>query len=168
LLVLLTLMSAFGFMAGDMLGSPRVVHALSAAGQLPAVFGAVHRRFTTPAVAIAAYATAVVAVAASGSFRQIAVLTVAGTLVLYLICCLGVLRLRSRNIADAGAPFVVPGGPIVPIAAAAIILWLLGTLAIAEMIATLSFVVVAALIYYGRSVFVRRALRRTPPGVSGS
>ena len=167
LLVLLTLMSAFGFMAGDMLGSPRVVHALSTAGQLPAVFGAVHRRFTTPAVAIAAYATAVVAVAASGSFRQIAVLTVAGTLVLYLICCLGVLRLRSRGIADAGAPFVVPGGPLVPIAAAAIILWLLSTLAVREMIATLAFVAAAGLIYYCRSVFGRRGSRQTPSGMTG-
>ena len=61
-------------------------------------------------VAIALYATAVILVAA-GSFRQIAVLAVAGRLVLYMICCLGVLRLRARRIADGEAPFVVPGGP---------------------------------------------------------
>jgi amino acid transporter len=149
-LVILTLLSATGFMAGDMLGSPRVLYALSAAGQLPRVFGAVHRRFATPAVAIAAYATAVIAVAASGSFRQIAVLAVVGTLVLYAICCLGVLRLRAKKIADGEAPFVVPGGPVVPIAAVAIILWLLSTLALREMIATLAFVAVAALIYCAR------------------
>jgi APA family basic amino acid/polyamine antiporter len=156
LFVLLTLVSAFGFMAGDMLGSPRVVHALSVAGQLPRVFGAVHRRFTTPAVAIAAYATVVVIVAASGSFQQIAVLTVAGTLVLYLICCLGVLRLRAKKISEGGAPFIAPGGPVVPIAAAAIILWLLSTLALREMIATLAFVVVAALVYYARHARLAR------------
>ena len=119
--VVLTLVSAFGFMAGDMLGSPRVVHALAHAGQLPALLGAKHRRFATPAVAISCYAAAVIIAAASGSFRQIAVLAVSGTLVLYLICCAGVLVLRARSVSDSGKPFVVPGGPLVPIAAVVII-----------------------------------------------
>jgi hypothetical protein len=79
------------------------------------------------------------------------VLAVAGTLVLYLICCLGVLRLRAKNVGVAGAPFVAPGGPIVPVAAAAIIVWLLSTLAVREMIAIVSFVVVAALCFYVRN-----------------
>jgi basic amino acid/polyamine antiporter, APA family len=151
LLVLLTLVSAGGYIAADMLSSPRIAHALANSGQLPRVLAAVHPRFSTPAVAIALYATSVVLIAASGSFRQLAVLAVAGTLVLYLICCLGVLRLRAKNIATAGSPFVAPGGPIVPIAAAAIILWLLSTLAMREMIATLSFVLIAALIYGARA-----------------
>ena len=149
-LVLLTLVSASGFMAGDMLGSPRVVYALAHAGQLPAILGTEHRRFATPAVAIGVYTTLVVAIAATGSFRQIAVFAVAGALVLYMICCVGVLRLRARKIAEGGAPFVAPGGPWVPIAAAAIILWLLSTLALREMLATLAFVVVAGLAYYAR------------------
>jgi basic amino acid/polyamine antiporter, APA family len=155
LLILLSLMSAFGFMAGDMLGSPRVVHALARAGQLPAILGSEHRRFATPAVAITAYAAAVIIAAASGSFRQIAVLAVSGTLVLYLICCLGVLKLRARKIADTGTPFVVPGGPIVPVAAAVIIVWLLSTLAMREMIATLAFVIVTGLIYGARYALAR-------------
>jgi basic amino acid/polyamine antiporter, APA family len=83
---------------------------------------------------------------------------VAGTLVLYLICCLGVLRLRAKNIAAAGSPFVAPGGPVVPIAASALILWLLSTLALREMIAALSFVVIATLIYYVR--YVKMSSRR--------
>lgn len=156
LFVLLTLVSASGFMAADMLGTPRVVYALAHAGQLPRVLGSVHRRFATPAVAIGCYAAAVIIAAASGSFRQIAVLAVSGTLVLYLICCLGVLRLRAKGITDSPAPFVAPGGPVVPIAAVAIILWLLTTLALREMVATLVFVIVAALLYYGRSLYVRR------------
>jgi len=150
LLVLLTLVSAGGYLAADMFGSPRIAHALAHSGQLPRALGAVHPRFATPAVSIALYAASVISVAASGSFRQIAVLAVAGTLVLYLICCLGVLRLRAKNIAAAGSPFVVPGGRIVPIATAAMILWLLSTLAVREMIATLSFVIIATLIYYAR------------------
>jgi basic amino acid/polyamine antiporter, APA family len=97
LLVALTLISAGGYIAADMFSSPRIAHALAHAGQLPRALGAIHPRFATPAVSIALYAAAVIGVAASGSFRQIAVLAVAGTLVLYLICCLGVLRLRARR-----------------------------------------------------------------------
>ena len=148
LFVLLTLVSVGGYLVADMLSSPRIAYALGQSGQLPRVLGAVHPRFKTPAISIAFYATAVIAVAASGSFRQIAVLGVAGTLILYLICCLGVLRLRAKNVGAAGSPFVAPGGPIVPIAAAAMILWLLSTLAMREMIAISSFMTIAALIYY--------------------
>jgi APA family basic amino acid/polyamine antiporter len=155
-LVLLSLLSAFGFMAGDMLGSPRVVHALSTSGQLPRLLSAVHPRFATPAMAIGFYTVAVVIAASSGSFRQIAVLTVAGTLVLYMICCLGVLRLRAKRIADGEAPFVVPGGPVVPVAAAAIIVWLLSTLAVSEMKATAIFVTVVALIFAARQALAKR------------
>jgi len=149
--VVLTLVSAGGYLAADMFSSPRIAHALACSGQMPRALATVHPRFATPAVSIALYATAVIAVAASGSFRQIAVLAVAGTLVLYMICCLGVLRLRARKIATAGTPFVAPGGPTVPIAATAMILWLLSTLALREMIATLAFVMITALIYYARS-----------------
>jgi basic amino acid/polyamine antiporter, APA family len=150
LFVLLSLVSAGGYLAADMFSSPRIAHALASSGQLPRALGAVHPKFATPAVAIALYAAAVIVIAASGTFRQIAVFAVAGTLVLYLICCLGVLRLRAKKIATAGIPFVAPGGPVVPIAAAVLILWLLSTLAMREMIATASFVAVAAIIYYAR------------------
>ena len=73
LFVLLTLVSVGGYLVADMLSSPRIAYALGQSGRLPRVLGAVHPRFATPAVAIAFYATAVIAVAASGSFRQIAV-----------------------------------------------------------------------------------------------
>ena len=151
LFVTLTLVSAGGYLAADMLGSPRIVHALAVSRQLPHALSAVHIKFRTPAVAIAAYSIAVIAVTVSGSFRQIAVLAVAGTLVLYLICCLGVLQLRARYIATTEAPFVAPGGAVIPIAASLLILWLLGTLAWREMIATFVFIALTATIYYIRS-----------------
>lgn len=149
LLVVLTLLSASGFLAADLLSSPRIGYALAHTGQLPRFVGAVHPRFGTPAVAIVLYATLVVILAASGSFRQIALLSVAGTLVLYLICCLGVLRLRAKGVAEAGAPFVAPGGAVAPLAAAAIIVWLLSTLAWRELAAVAAFVTVAAVVYAG-------------------
>lgn len=155
LLGVLTLLSAGGYLAADMLSSPRIAFALARAGQLPQVVGRIHPRLGTPAVAIGLYSTLVVLVALSGTFQQIAVLAVSGTLVTYLICCLGVLRLRALGVEGDGSPFVAPGGWVAPVAAAAMIVWLFTTLATRELVATLAFVVVV-----GAAYAARQAMRR--------
>jgi amino acid transporter len=70
-----------------------------------------------------------------------------GTLLLYLVCCLGLLRLRKRDIAMAGEPFHAPGGPFVPLAASAIMSWLLTTLEWKELVEAAVFVIVSGAIY---------------------
>lgn len=157
MLLLATSVSVGGYMVADMLSSPRAAFALAEAGQLPRSIARIHPSRHTPYAAICFYAAAVVLVSASGSFRQIAVFSVAGTLLLYLIVCLGVLRLRAKGVMQAGAPFVAPGGPLVPIAAAGIIVWLLSTLAWRELIAGCAFILVTAAIYAAREVRNRAA-----------
>jgi len=147
LLLATTVMSIAGYMSADILGSPRVFAALAERNQLPRVFATVHPRFKTPAVAICLYALMCAAIAWTGSFRQLVIVTTSGTLVLYLICCLGLLRLRAKNVATGGPPFRAPGGALVPIAAAAIILWLLSTLSWAELSAAMSLVAVSGATY---------------------
>jgi amino acid transporter len=147
LLSLTVLISVGGYLVADMLSSPRAVFALAEAGQLPGQLAAIHPRRHTPVAAIAFYATAVVLVSASGSFRQLMLLAVVGTLIVYLIVCLGVLQLRRQGVRLADAPFVVPGGPVVPLAAAGIIVWLLSTLAVRELVAGGVFVAVTAAIF---------------------
>lgn len=151
LLLIATCVSVGGYMVADMLSSPRSAYALAEAGQLPRVIARVHPVRHTPMVAIVLYATAVVLLAATGSFKQIALLAVGGTLAMYLIVCLGVLRLRAKGVAEAGLPFVAPGGALVPVAAAAIIVWLLSTLAWRELAAGGVFVGVTALIFAMRT-----------------
>jgi hypothetical protein len=56
----------------------------------------------------------------SGSLERINIVSTSGTLMLYLMCCLGLLRLRAGNVATAGAPFRAPGGSWVPLAASGI------------------------------------------------
>ena len=147
LLFATTLLSITGFLSADMLGSPRVFAALADRHQMPRVLAAVHARFRTPAVAIVVYALMCAAVAASGSFRQLVIVSTSGTLVLYLICCLGLLRLRARNVANFGAPFRAPGGAVVPLAASAIIVWMLSTLSWTELGAAMGLVVVSGVAY---------------------
>jgi basic amino acid/polyamine antiporter, APA family len=136
LLVATTVLSTAGFLSADMLCSPRNLHALATRRQLPPVLAAVHPRFKTPAVAVTSYAVICALVAWSGSFRQLVIVSTAGTLVLYLICCLGLFRLRARHVAASGTPFRAPGGPFVPLGAVAIILWMLSTLPSNELAAT--------------------------------
>jgi len=143
LLLATTLLSVAGFLSADMLCCPRNLAALSDRGQLPRALAAVHPRFKTPAIAIGVYALMCAAVALSGSFRQLVIVSTSGTLVLYLMCCLGLLRLRARNVATAGPPFRAPGGSLVPLAASAIILWLLSTLAWVELASAIVLVVVS-------------------------
>ncbi len=130
-----------------MLCSPRAVHALAVDGQLPRSLAAVHSRYDTPARAVIAYSALCLLLAVSGSFRQLAILSSSGMLLLYLICCLAVLRLWGRQVSMAGEPFRAPGGPFAPLAASAIIVWMLATLEWKELIAAGGLVLVSGGVY---------------------
>jgi amino acid transporter len=142
--------SMFGYVAGDMLGSPRALFALARDGMLPSALARVHPRFHTPHVAILTYATLVAAVAISSSFTELAIVANVATLTLYLLCVLAAYQLQRRNVRSDGAPFVLPGGIAVPLAAAAAIVWLVSQATIREL--TLEAVVLscAALVYLVR------------------
>jgi amino acid transporter len=162
-LTVATILSASGYLSSDMLCSPRAVYALAHAGQLPGKLAAVHARFGTPAVAILSYCALCLVVALSGSFRQLVIVSSSGTLLLYLICCLGLLRLRSRNIAMAGEPFHAPGGPFVPLTASAIIVWMLTTLEWKELAAAAALVILSGLAY---ALWERKRFNRNSPTTS--
>ena len=117
--------SMFGYVSGDMLGTPRAFFAFGRDGILPRVFARVHPRFHTPDASIGVYAIFVATLAISSSFTQLAVLANVASLSLYLLCVAGSWELQRRDVRTSGAPFSSPGGPIVPIAASAAILWLL-------------------------------------------
>jgi basic amino acid/polyamine antiporter, APA family len=163
LLLVTTALSAAGFLSADMLGSPRNLHALAQHGQLPHFLAAVQPQLKTPVVAIGTYAAACSLLAWSGSFRQLVIVGTSGTLVLYLICCLGVFRLRAREVAAFGSHFRAPGGAFVPLAASAIIVWMLSTLAWTELAAATILVAVS-----GAGYFAHERWRRTPvPAIVG-
>jgi amino acid transporter len=150
------LLSTSGFLVADALCSPRVVYALAAQRQLPAILAGLHREFGTPAAVIWLYCGLSAVLAITGAFRSLAVFTSATTLVIYSICCLGLLALRSRNVEQAGVSFRVPGGPIVPLIATALVGCLLFSLRREDLLATLVPITVSALVY-GVLAMVRRA-----------
>ena len=117
--------SMFGYVSGDMLGSPRSLFAFGRDGMLPRVFARVHPRYRTPDVAIAVYAIVVGCLAISSTFAQLAVLANVASLSMYLLCVVGSWQLQRRDVRAGGLPFSTPGGPIVPALAAGSIIWIL-------------------------------------------
>jgi APA family basic amino acid/polyamine antiporter len=99
-----TALSMLGWIASDILGSPRLLFAFARDGLLPRVLGRVHPRGHTPHVAILCYATIAIALALTGSFAELAVLSTLAISPLYIGGCLAAWVLTRRGVAQAGAP----------------------------------------------------------------
>jgi len=141
------IVSMFGYVSGDMLGSPRAWYAFGRAGVLPAAMTRIHPRYHTPYVAIVVYACIVATLAISSSFTQLAVLANVAALTLYLMCVAASFELQRRDIRADGTPFAVPGGPVIPVTAAAVILWVLSNATRREFAFEAVVLVAASLLY---------------------
>jgi APA family basic amino acid/polyamine antiporter len=150
------LVSMFGYVAGDMLGSPRALFALARDRMLPSALARVHPRFHTPHVAIIVYAAIVAAVAASSTFTELAIVANVAVLTLYLLCVLASHELGRRDVRSDGAPFVLPGGIAIPLAAAVAIVWLVAQATIRELAVEAVVLAGATLVYV-----LRRARRQS-------
>ena len=117
--------SMFGYMCGDMLSSPRSLYAFGRDGFLPRALARVHPSFHTPYVAIVVHALLAAALAISSSFRHLALLSNVSVLALYFLCCAAALRLVSRPAPDGEPAFTLPGARVIPVAAMAVIAWIL-------------------------------------------
>jgi APA family basic amino acid/polyamine antiporter len=117
-----SVVSMTGNNAGQVLNGSRMLFALAEHGQLPAFFGRLHPRFCTPVNAIVFTSVVALALALSGSFVAIAVVSALARLLMYAGSAAATLRLRSPAFADAVLPasFVAPLGPFVPLVAIAV------------------------------------------------
>jgi amino acid transporter len=96
--------SMFGWISGDILGSPRIMFALSRDGLLPAVLGRLNSRHRTPHVAIGLYAAIAIGLALTGTFKELAILSTLAIAPLYIGACAAAWSLARRGIALAGPP----------------------------------------------------------------
>ena len=154
--------SMFGYVSGMMLTAPRALYAFGRDGILPPIFARVHQRYDTPAVAIAAQCAMTFVVAVTSGFATLAILSNIAVLILYLFCCIAAWELRRKNIQAGGTPFRIPGGPVVPFLAVAVIVWILSNATVKEF-SVVGGVLVAASVLF----LLARGKQRIPEVVSG-
>jgi basic amino acid/polyamine antiporter, APA family len=123
-MIVAAVVSMFGYLSANVLSEPRGLFAMSRDGFLPRQLTAVHPKFRTPNFAIGIYGVLVAAVALLGNFEWLTVFANLAALALYFLCAIATLVLRKRDVRMDGQPFVIPGGPTVPIAACLAIAWL--------------------------------------------
>ena len=78
----------------------------------------------TPIIAIIITVGLAIPLALSGSFAQLAAISVVSRFAQYLPTCLSVLILRKKR-PDLKSTFIIPFGPVIPIIAMAVSIWLL-------------------------------------------
>ena len=141
--------SILGTTNNTLLLGPRYLHAMATDGFGPRVFAGVHPRFQTPAAAIVALALVALVLAWSGSFVQLALLSVVARLCTYITTAAAVLVLRKRN---GGAGWWLPGGPAIPLAALALSIALLASATWRNLAAAALALVVGAVVYRFRRI----------------
>jgi len=139
--------STFGYLGGMTLSMPRMLFALARDGFLPRALAAVHPQHRTPQTAIIVQSILTLALAATGTFEQLAILANVSALALYFGCALAAWRLRRRGVGGAGSGIRIPAAGVVPWIACAIILWLLTGVTSLEWLGFVICVGVASLIY---------------------
>lgn len=155
-----TAISMLGSLSGQILSNPRVLFAGARDGLMPKPFAKVHPRFFTPYVAIAFYSALGFLFAVVGGFRQLAVISTASVLILYLGVVLAVVKFRQKaGSTTTEEAFRMPGGLIIPGLATAAILWLLSNLTRTEWAGLAIFIVVLSGIY----AFMKAVKKGWPP-----
>ena len=152
--------SMFGYVSGDVLATPRTLFGFARDGLLPEAVGAVHPRYRTPYVAIVAYAALTGLLAITGSFERLLILANVASLVVYLACALATLELRRRSVRLDAPPLELPGGPLIPLLACCVVLWLFSHAEVRELLGVAAMLGVATVLFLV-------ARRRPPAPVSG-
>ena len=117
--------SSFGYLASDVLNTPRTLFAFGRDGVLPKALAHVHGRFRSPDVAIVLYAAIAFALSLISTFEGLAVMANVAALLLYLMCSAAAWQLVRRDVRTDGPPFRFPGAQIFPFVAVGLIVWML-------------------------------------------
>jgi amino acid transporter len=153
--------SILGTNSNTVLSGPRYLFALAEDGFGPAALAYVHPRWRTPAVAILVQTAIALPLALTGSFVGLAALSAVARLATYFGTALAVpvLRRKLGHEEDSGRGVRLPGGPLIPIAAALLCIGLAVSATVTNLIAGLLALIAGVPIYL---------LRRRPAPAAGA
>ena len=147
--------AAIGALSSAMLvmfmSQPRIFWAMARDGLLPAAFAKVHPRFRTPYVTTIATGIAVAFFAGTTTIAAAGQLVSIGTLLAFVIVCVGVLVLRKTH-PDTPRPFRAPLGALTPILGAGVSLLQMAALPLVTWMRLLAWLAIGLLIYFSYGV----------------
>jgi amino acid transporter len=138
-----------GNVGNTTLMGPRYLFALAEDGFGPRALASVHSRWRTPYVAIIVQSTVALVLALSGSFVQLAMLSIVARLATYMGTAAAVPVLR-RKFARTESTVRLPGGPLIPIAALALCIVFLLSATVWNLVAGAIALVVGLVLYATR------------------
>jgi amino acid transporter len=145
-----TIISTGGLCIGSSFITPHSALALAQKKMLPA-FMAKENQHGAPHWCIIITTVISILVAYTGSFTFLASLSVVARFSQYIPTCLAVLVFR-KTMPDAPRSFKVPGGPVIPLAAVLVSLWLLSNASGFQLLVGLGAALIAVPFYY----FIRK------------
>lgn len=143
--------SMFGNLSSEILSMPRMLYRAAKDNVIPVNLASrVHKKYATPYLAIIMYVGLCFLFASLGGFKQLAILSSASILLIYLGVAIAVIKLRSKKEASVKnlKSFKIPGGLLVPIAAIVVILFFLSNLSRNELISIVTFIVFLSVFYF--------------------
>jgi basic amino acid/polyamine antiporter, APA family len=149
LLTVGAMISIFGNISNTMLIGPRYLFALARDGFGPRALARVHATYHTPAWAIITQGGMSLALALSGTFVQLAMLSVVARLATYMGTAAAVPVLR-RRLGRQTRGFRLPGGAVIPVAALVLTLAFLASARWYNLVAGAAAMLVGVVIYYSR------------------
>lgn len=149
LLLITACISMAGFLLGNLLGTSRLVFALGRDGYLPRAFGRVTATHRVPLLALIAHASLAWVLALGGTFDTLALISGGAICLMYGLVSLAAWRAQRVNLRERGEPFVLPGGPVIPLIAFAAMLAIVTTLTSREWMAIGVALAALMLIYAG-------------------
>lgn len=141
--------SMFGTLSSEIFGMPRVLFSAAKDKIIPIeILSSVHKKYVTPYVAIIVYSAFGFLFASFGGFKQLAIISSAAILIIYLGVALAVIKLRRKEgTLSKRETFRIPGGYTVPMLSVVIILLFLSNLTKNEMITSAVLIGVLSIIY---------------------
>jgi basic amino acid/polyamine antiporter, APA family len=151
------LFGLFSTMLVTLLGQTRIFFTMSRDGLLPPVFAAVHPRFRTPYLSTIVTGSIIAIVAGMTPIEVLGQLVSIGTLLAFVLVCLGVIMMR-RQAPELARPFRTPWVPFVPVAGALLCFAQMAGLPFATWMRLIIWLVVGLTIYftYGRQQETRQ------------
>lgn len=149
--------SMFGNISGMILNMPRVLFAAARDKVLlPHSLANIHPKFSTPHISIIVYAVIGFIFSVTGEFKQLAILSSASYLLIYLGVVLSVIWFRVKKNGGEGT-YKIPGGIFIPSISVVVIIWLLSNLSLNELTAMSLFIILLSIVY----LVIRYALRKS-------